>query len=191
MENFQEKLNRVLAEGISIVPYKSQWATLFEKEKQHLLKCTPTGIIKRIEHFGSTSILNLAAKPIVDILGEVTSLEKTKQEIVPILEAQGYDYFWRALKGDDVPPFYAWFIKRDFKGNRTHHIHMVEKDSELWDNLLFRDYLIKKPVLFKEYQRLKLRLAEEFSTNRVAYTEAKSGFIERITEVAKRYYSRN
>ena len=81
METFQEKLNRVLAEGISIEPYNPQWAKLFEKEKQHLIKCIPTVIIKRIEHFGSTSIPNLAAKPIVDILVEVTSLEKTKQPI--------------------------------------------------------------------------------------------------------------
>ena len=59
--------------------------------------------------------------------------------------------------GDDIPPFYAWFIKRDSQGNRTHHIHMVEKDFEHWDRLLFRDYLIKFPDVAHEYHTLKLR----------------------------------
>ena len=40
-------------------------------------------------------------------------LDETRAQIAPVLEAQGYDYFWRPSDGDDVPPFYAWFIKRD------------------------------------------------------------------------------
>jgi GrpB-like predicted nucleotidyltransferase (UPF0157 family) len=53
----------------------------------------------------------------------------------------------RPTHGDDGPPYYAWFIKRDrVTGRRTHHIHMVERDfTEHWDRLLFRDYLIEHP----------------------------------------------
>ena len=47
------------------------------------------------------------------MLVEVTSLAKTKTEIAPVLESKGYDYFWRPSFGDDIPPFYAWFIKRN------------------------------------------------------------------------------
>ena len=76
------------------------------------------------------------------MLIEVTSLEETTAQIVPVLEADGYDYLWRPTSGDDMPPFYAWFIKRDKEGQRTHHIHMVERDFPQWEALLFRDYLI-------------------------------------------------
>ena len=84
-----------------------------------------------------------AAKPIVDMLVEVPTSPRCGAEVVPILEAQGYEYFWRPTHGDDGPPFYAWFIKRDpATGERTHHIHMVEASfAEHWDGLLFRDYL--------------------------------------------------
>lgn len=58
----------------------------------------------------------MSAKPIVDMLVEVASLEEAKARIVPVLEAQGYDYFWRPTLGDDIPPFYAWFIKRESNG---------------------------------------------------------------------------
>ena len=92
--------------------YNPRWVKIFEQERLHLLHCLPEGLIRRIEHFGSTAVPGLSAKPIVDMLVEVRSLEETKQRIVPILEDRGYDYFWRPTLGDDTPPFYAWFIKR-------------------------------------------------------------------------------
>jgi GrpB-like predicted nucleotidyltransferase (UPF0157 family) len=145
-------------------------------------------LVKRIEHFGSTAVPGLSAKPIVDILVEVTNLDETKRRIVPILEAQGYDYFWRPSWGDDTPPFYAWFIKRDKDGNRTHHIHMVEAHFEHWDRILFRDYLIGHPDVARGYGDLKMKLSSAHPNDRVAYTQAKSEFIMRVTETAKRYY---
>lgn len=188
METLAERIERVLQEHVSIVSYNPNWPRMFEEEKQHLLSCLPAELLGRIEHFGSTAILGLAAKPIVDMLVEVKSLEETKRRIVPVLEAQGYDYFWRPTSGDDVPPFYAWFIKRDASRIRTHHIHMVEKHFEQWERLLFRDYLIARPEIAKEYEALKLRLAREFANNRVAYTNGKTDYVRRVTQIAREYY---
>src|SRR5262245_15063190 len=144
METLRQRIQRVTQEDVAIGPYDPRWPESFRHEKEHLLSCLPQELIRRIEHFGSTAVPGLAAKPIVDILVEVTDLEQTKSRIVPVLEVQGYDYFWRPTSGDDGPPFYAWFIKRDPRtGTRTHHIHMVESHFvDHWDRLLFRDYLI-------------------------------------------------
>ncbi len=188
METLEEKVARVLKDEVGVVPYDPRWPELFEKERLHLLSCLPTDLVKRIEHFGSTAVPGLSAKPIVDILVEVTSLDETELRIAPILEAQGYDYFWRPSFGDDTPPFYAWFIKRDENGNRTHHIHMVESHFEHWDRLLFRDYLIDNPDISQEYSNLKMKLSNAHHNDRTAYTQAKSDFIGRVTETAKRYY---
>lgn len=188
MESLEQRINRVIQEEIAIVPYDPAWPLMFEREKNHLLSCLPNHLIRRIEHFGSTAIPNLSAKPIVDILVEVTSLEETKKRIAPVLEAQGYDYFWRPTAGDDTPPFYAWFIKRDIKGSRTHHIHMVENDFEHWDRLLFRDYLIAHSEIAQEYETLKLNLSRIYPNDRVAYTKGKTEFIIRVTQAAKEYY---
>jgi GrpB-like predicted nucleotidyltransferase (UPF0157 family) len=188
METLEDRIKRVLQEEVSIVPYDPAWPRMFEEEKKHLLDCLPQNLIRRIEHFGSTAIPGLAAKPIVDLLVEVDSLEETKARIAPALEAEGYDYFWRATHGEDGPPFYAWFIKRNAAGVRTHHIHMVESDFEHWDRLLFRDYLIANPETAKEYETLKLALARAYPDDRVAYTNGKSEFVVRVTQVAKEYY---
>ena len=184
-KTLDERIHRAVHEDVSIVPYDPEWPRLFLEEKEHLLACLPREFIGRIEHFGSTAVPGLAAKPIIDMLVEVTSLEEARLRIVPILESQGYDYFWRPTWGDDTPPFYAWFIKRDSSGKRTHHIHMVESHFEHWERLLFRDYLTAHPDVAGEYQRLKMRLAAEYPNDRVAYTKGKTDFIMRVMEMAK------
>jgi len=192
METPEQRIQRVVREGIAIAAYDPVWPESFRQEKEHLLSCLPNDLIRRIEHFGSTAIPGLAAKPIVDMLVEVTDLEATKTRIAPVLESQGYDYFWRPTYGEDGPPFYAMFIKRDPQtGTRTHHIHMVEGQfTEHWDRLLFRDYLIEHREVAREYEELKYRLAATATHDRVAYTRGKAQFIVEVTEQAKRYYSR-
>ena len=190
METIEEKVARVVKEEAEVVPYDPRWPEVFEEERLHLQCCLPAGLIKRIVHFGSTAVPGLSAKPIVDILVEVTSLDETKKKIAPILEAQGYDYFWRPSWGEDTPPFYVWFIKRNRNGNRTHHIHMVEAQFEHWDRLLFRDYLIEHQDFAREYGNLKKKLSDAHPDDRVAYTQAKSDFIRKVTEQAKQYYSK-
>jgi GrpB-like predicted nucleotidyltransferase (UPF0157 family) len=118
------------------------------------------------------------------MLIEVVSLDETKRQIVPVLEAEGYDYFWR----EDVSPPYAWFIKRNSGGKRTHHLHMVERDSGLWDRLFFRDYLREFPEEAATYATLKRSLAAEHPNDRIAYTEGKSKYIQSVTAKAKRLY---
>lgn len=190
LETLEEKIARVLKEEIAVVPYDPCWTEVFEQERLHLLSCLPADLVKRIEHFGSTAVPGLSAKPIVDILVEVTSLGDTKKRIAPILKAQGYDYFWRPLWDDDTPPFYAWFIKRDNNGNRTHHIHMVEAGFEHWDRLLFRDYLIEYPEIAREYSELKEKLSKVHHSDRVSYTKARTDFIMAVTKRAKQYYGK-
>jgi GrpB-like predicted nucleotidyltransferase (UPF0157 family) len=188
MSALEERIKKVMEDEVVVVPYHSDWPRMFELEKNHLFSCLPHNLVKRIEHFGSTAVPNLASKPIIDILVEVTSLEETKNSIVPILTFRGYEYFWRPTWGDDTPPYYAWFIKRDSQGHRTHHIHMVEHDFEHWERLLFRDYLIEHPGIAKEYETIKVRLANNFPNDRAAYTQAKTEFILKVTQLAKRYY---
>lgn len=187
METLEERIRRLVQEDVVIEPYDDRWPLSFEREKEHLLSCLPQELIRRIEHFGSTAVPGLAAKPIIDMLVEVTDLDATRSRIAPLLEAQGYDYLWRPTHGDDGAPFYAWFIKRDSAtGVRTHHIHMVEDHFvDHWDRLLFRDYLIAHPEIAQKYSMLKLRLASMHQKDRVAYTRDKTEFIARVTEQAR------
>lgn len=188
MEPLAEKIGRVVKEEVAVVAYDPRWPRLFEEEKEHLLYCLPAELVRRIEHFGSTAVPGLPAKPIIDILVEVASLDETRKRIAPILEAQGYDYFWRPPWGDDRSPYYAWFIKWGANGERTHHIHMVEAHFAHWDRLYFRDYLREHPKVAEEHAALKLHLSQIYHNDRIAYTKAKTEFIQHITRLAKEHY---
>ncbi len=187
-KSLEQRIAEAVREEVAIVPYDPEWPRLFEDESRFLWGKLPKSLVLRIQHFGSTAIPGLAAKPIVDILVEVSSLEETKKQIVPILESEGYDYFWRPTVGspDD---YYAWFIKRNSEGKRTHHIHMVEADSTMWVALYLRDYLREFPDEAKRYGELKQSLSEKYTKDRVAYMEGKTDFVVSLTERAKRYYS--
>ncbi len=187
-ERQTDRITRLVQEHVSIAPYDPAWPRAFAAEKAHLLASLPHDLIGRVEHFGSTAVPGLAAKPIIDMLVEVTDLEATRTRIVPILEGQGYEYLWRPTHGDDGPPFYAWFIKRDaITAVRTHHIHMVEPSfAEHWRRLLFRDFLSAHPEVARDYEALKRRLAADHPNDRVAYTRGKTTFIETVMARAER-----
>lgn len=183
--SLEQRIEEAIREEISIVPYNPEWPSLFEQEANFLWSKLPESLVIKIEHFGSTAIPGLAAKPVIDILVQVDSLEETKKQIVPLLESEGYDYFWRT----DHVPAYAWFIKRNSDGRRTHHLHMVEGDSKLWDRLYFRDYLREFPDEAKRYEELKQYLSGKHPSDRIAYTEGKTGYVVSVTERAKQYYN--
>lgn len=182
--SLRERVERLLQERIELVEYDPTWPELFAEERQRLLQLVPPGLLGRIEHMGSTAIPGMLAKPIVDMLVEVFSAESAQDVIAPLLEAQGYEYFWRPSFGNDVPPLYAWFIRRGADGQRSHHIHMVEPHFAHWDRLAFRDYLRIHPEAALEYAALKRRLVLEHAGDRVAYTQGKTAFIHRVTAQA-------
>jgi GrpB-like predicted nucleotidyltransferase (UPF0157 family) len=151
MKTLKQRVQRAIQEDVVIVRYDSRWPELFRQEAAHLLACLPEGLVRRIEHFGSTAVPGLPAKPVIDMLVEVSTLRAARTEIAPVLQSDGYDYFWRPTFGDDVPPWYAFFIKRAKSGVRTHHIHMITRRRAFqghWDRLLFRDYLIADVALY-------------------------------------------
>lgn len=186
-EALQQRIRKAVSETINIVPYDPNWPKVFDTEAT-FLKNKFSKIVKRIEHFGSTAVPGLSAKPIVDMLIEITSFKDVKKNIVPYLESLGYDYFWRPEI--DKPPMYAWFIKRNKQGERTHHLHMVRKDSKLWDRLFFRDYLREFPKESEKYGRIKIDISKKYPSDREAYTKSKTKLVVSVTEKAKRYYNK-
>lgn len=174
------------------MPYDPAWPEAFRRERQRLLACLPADLVRRVEHFGSTAVPGLSAKPIIDVLVEVTDLGETRRRVVPILEARQYEYFWRPTSGDDGPPFYAWFVRRDAtSGCRTHHLHMVEPTfREHWDRLLLRDYLIARPEVARRYETVKLDLASRYQNDRLAYARGKAAFLDAVTAEARGFFGK-
>ena len=174
---------------IEIVPYNTEWPISFQKEEELLKETLSDQIAVRIEHFGSTAVPGLAAKPTIDILIEIPILtDELKNTIIEKMNSIGYDFIWRA---DDPVP-YAMFAKGyTLEGikKQSFHIHMAEYNHTLWDRLYFRNYLRQDLETLKEYAKLKIELSRKYKTDREAYTEAKTDFINTITTKAKKFGS--
>ena len=156
---------------IEVVPYSPSWPEQFATESALLTSRLQPWLAGAPEHIGSTAVPGLSAKPVIDIMAPVCSLE-TSRAAIPAAEALGYVHF------PYKPDVMHWFCKPS-PAHRTHHLHLVPFDSPLWrERLAFRDALRRSPALAAEYQALKLRLAALHSTDREAYTEAKSPFIQ-------------
>jgi GrpB-like predicted nucleotidyltransferase (UPF0157 family) len=183
------RVRRARDEPVELHDYDPLWPQRFEQEARHLRQLLPQAGLGRIAHFGSTAIPGMVAKPIVDMLVEVPSLRHVHEVIAPLLEKQGYEYFWRASWQNPLLPAYTWFIKRDAQGRRTHHIHLLTPDAPEWERLLFRDYLMAHPPVAQAYGALKRRLAKAHPRDRIAYARAKSDFIEDVMRKARAHYS--
>jgi GrpB-like predicted nucleotidyltransferase (UPF0157 family) len=163
---------------VIIVEYDPQWPLLFDREAERIRNVVDGDLITRIEHFGSTAVPGLAAKPIIDLLVGVHSLVQAQEIVISQLQTLDYDYWY-----DNPAPQRMFFVKGlPPNSPRTHHIHMVEPDSSLWERLAFRDYLCAYPDEAANYAQLKYRLAQRFSTDREAYTRAKTEYIESVMQ---------
>ena len=147
------------------------WATAFASEQAKILEALGQAIVS-VEHVGSTSIRQVPAKPILDILIGVQDFEEARV-CIPKMAALGYTY-----RGENGIPRRHYFVKGE---PRTHHVHMLELASEDWRNMLrFRDLLRSHPALARAYTHEKERLARLHSHNRKAYQREKSDVIQQI-----------
>jgi GrpB-like predicted nucleotidyltransferase (UPF0157 family) len=166
---------------VVVVDYDPAWPHVFEAEKTRLLNAAGELIIA-IEHVGSTSVPGLGAKPIIDILAGVRALAEGRQTIGPLTTQLGYEYM---PEYEVEMPYRLYFHKHPPTGDQF-HLHMVETTSEFWErHLLFRNYLRAHPAAAQEYERLKRHLADEYRTEREAYTEAKTEFVRSIEAKAR------
>jgi GrpB-like predicted nucleotidyltransferase (UPF0157 family) len=127
----------VSADPVAVVPYDDAWPSLYEEERARIERAIGPWA-EGIEHVGSTAVPGLAAKPVIDIMVGVKSLDDSSI-LVERLVGIGYEY---VPEFERVLPFRRYFRKMR-EGRRTHQIHLVERsNTEWWDrHLLFRDYL--------------------------------------------------
>jgi len=157
--------------AVQLVAWTPRWRTLFEEEAGRL-RIALGRLALGIEHYGSTSVPGLLAKPILDILvGVPPPLNPTPY--VAALTPLGYEYApWAG-----VPEHLVFGRGRA----RTHLVHVVEHEGSAWERALrFRDLLRADAALAAAYAGLKVALARRHPADRASYTAEKAAFIERV-----------
>jgi GrpB-like predicted nucleotidyltransferase (UPF0157 family) len=162
------------SDRVELVDHDPSWAELFERERAVLAPIFDAQAVG-IEHIGSTSVPDLCAKPIVDVLVGLRELALTDEQI-RAMERLGYEYL-----GEHGLPGRLFFRKEP----RTHHVHVVEYGGEHWERqLTFRDTLRSDAEERRRYDEFKRRLAAE-GHPRETYTELKTPFIREVEARAR------
>ncbi|SDT10521.1 GrpB domain, predicted nucleotidyltransferase, UPF0157 family [Paenibacillaceae bacterium GAS479] len=167
-------------EKIEIKAYDPNWLEKGTYEIINLRGILSEFGVNEIEHIGSTSIPNLPAKPIIDMMAKINSFGDLAK-IIERLEVENWNYVQKELDGREWRRF---FVKvKDNK--RECHLHlMLEDDEEHWEKQIkFRDNLREQPRLAQQYAELKRKLAVKSNDDREAYTEAKTDFVKSVLEL--------
>lgn len=164
---------------IFLTEHQDCWKNWYADEKAVLEKIIPKAV--RINHIGSTAVSSIWAKPIIDILVEV-SKECDLLVVKDLLIKNGYTCMSQSA---DRFSFNKGYTENGFS-EKVFHLHLrYFGDNE---ELYFRDYLIANPEVAHEYEKMKLTLWKKFEHNRDGYTNAKTEFIQKYTNAAKLQY---
>jgi GrpB-like predicted nucleotidyltransferase (UPF0157 family) len=164
---------------VEIHAYDPAWPERFAEQRAAVELILAPWLSAPVEHVGSTAVAGLAAKPVVDMLAGVPSLEESRP-CIDLLSAAGW--LWAPYR-EDVE---HWFCRPSAE-HRTHHLHVVEHGGPEWRDMLdFRDALRSDDDLRDRYAALKRRLAAEHRDDRNAYTDAKADFVVAALAAARR-----
>jgi GrpB-like predicted nucleotidyltransferase (UPF0157 family) len=166
---------------VEVVEYNSEWPNLYLEEAEKIKNILGNELID-IYHIGSTSVTNLRAKSIIDIMPVVRDITKV-DDYNKEFETLGYE-----PKGE-----FGMVGRRYFrKGveNRTHQIHIFERSNsnDIERHLAVRDYLRTHPEDAFEYGELKSRLATMFPSDIEAYCDGKDNFVKELERKALEWY---
>ncbi|MFW6007319.1 MAG: GrpB family protein [Halanaerobiales bacterium] len=169
---------------IRLREYKHEYKIWYNEEKENIEKAVGADKIKRINHIGSTSVEGLIAKPIVDILLEVDpdiNIENLKSRLK--------NCGWILMSSEGQPDLRLSFNKGytpEGFAKKVFHLHVCYPGDP--DELYFRDFLRDNDRVAKKYEDLKQKLGEKYKHDRDGYTDAKSEFIEKWTQQARKEY---
>jgi GrpB-like predicted nucleotidyltransferase (UPF0157 family) len=163
---------------VELVPPSPHWAGMAAAETR-ALKAALGDVLVTVQHIGSTAIPGIMAKPIVDLIPIVTSLEAL-DAAMPHVTALGYECL-----GEFGLPGRRYCRKNDpATGKRQFQLHCyAEGWPEIARHLAFRDYLRAHPAKAKEYEAEKIRAAALHPDNTLDYNAEKNDWIK-ATEIA-------
>ncbi len=164
---------------VKLVEYSPKWKELFDVEKIAIIEMLGEEAIS-VEHVGSTSIPGMIAKPILDVMVAVDSIDDY-EHFTPLLKKLGYQ-FMRDNRDNQEHVLYV----KGGEEKRTHYLKFTNQDSRFWkEHVLFRDYLVSHPERAIEYKELKQDLLEKFKEEREKYTVGNEQFILEILRLAE------
>jgi GrpB-like predicted nucleotidyltransferase (UPF0157 family) len=159
-----------LPHKVNLVAYDSEWPMRAALESARIGGAIGPNL-RTIEHFGSTAVPGLIAKPVIDLMAVVANLEDLDWRR-PCVEALGYE--WHGEFGIAG----RRFCTLTQAGVRLVHLHAYPQDSgQIGRHLAFRDYLRAHPEVARAYEAEKRRAAAVHPNDSIAYNGEKAAWL--------------
>jgi GrpB-like predicted nucleotidyltransferase (UPF0157 family) len=165
-------------EPIEFTAYDARWPAWYAEDAVEIARALGARL-QAIEHFGSTAVPGMAAKPIVDVLVALRSWPSDPEDR-DALAALGYEYL-----GESGVPGREYFRRR-----RAHstNLAVVEWEGAVWaDNLATRDYLRCHPGAALAYAGAKERAWAAGARTLLAYSAAKGAHMTALVGAARKW----
>ena len=163
-----------MSDAVIIVEYNPAWPSEFIRLRDRA-QAALGDVAVSIEHVGSTAVPGLPAKDLIDMVVVVESDDDVNKAIDRL---QAIGYLARGNLGVEGREAFWWP-----EGEKRHHLYVSPTTSaELHAQVAFRDRLRADPVVARAYVALKRELAARHRNDRIAYTEAKTEFIDAVLE---------
>lgn len=177
---FENMLNlKNLDEVIEVVKYNPEWSKFFIQEAQNIKNIFESNRLLGIEHYGSTSVPGLNAKPIVDILVGLNDFYISEQEKIA-LQKLGYFYFGKAAATQRI------FLRK--RCIQKYNLAVVLYDGFVWrDNLIIREYLKTHTLEAKKYSEVKEMAIKQGFITALSYSNFKRDFVMELVENARNF----
>lgn len=158
------------AELIEVQAYDANWPVLYQRLSQDILEALGDKALT-IAHVGSTAVIGLPAKPVIDIDVLVADPEQ-EEDYVPALEALGYELSIRER---------SWYQHRMLRQEDPRvNLHVFGPDCpEHIRHILFRDWLSTHPEDLQRYADAKTQAKEGVSNVR-DYNQRKQAVVRDI-----------
>lgn len=161
----------ILNEKVHIENHNPNWKHDFVDEVK-ILKNKPHLTKFAFEHIGSTSIPNIKAKPIIDIIIGVDNFPP-EEMIIKEIEECGYTYMQEMSVSSRL-----YFIKR---GPKNFNLHLNAYKGDVWEkDILFRDYMIKHPEKAQAYSSLKEQILINGIDTLLEYSARKAEYLSNV-----------
>lgn len=158
---------------VVLLPYQTVWQREFKRLCVHLNKILGDDVLV-IRHVGSTSVVGLDSKPILDVdivLNDIQDLDLISRK----LERSGYKF-----RGDlGIPGRYAFGYGSC--SLMRHHLYVVDPQAESYlDHISLRDALRSDKKFIEAYASAKYESAKLNPLDIDAYIEGKGSVIQQI-----------
>src|ERR1051326_1079250 len=173
---------------IEVSEYQHDWPVRFKVESD-LIRGVFGLTVESIHHIGSTSVPNMRAKPVIDIL-IVIKPDTPVEKFYPGMEKLGYDCRGECLNAPIPGTLGRYYFSKDVSGKRHSHVHVCHAGHfQIAELLAMRDYLRTHPEAAQEYGALKSNLAQQFAYDNQGYMKGKDAYIKQLISLAMAWHS--